>query len=227
MTHDYDFVVVGSGFGGSVSACRLAEKGYSVAVLEAGRRFGPGDFARTSWNLRRFLYAPRLGCKGIQRITFLRDVVVLSGAGVGGGSLVYAGVLYEPPPDVWDDPAWAAELRPHYETARRMLGAAEVPFEGPADRVLHRVAERLGAGDTYRPTTVGIDFGRCLLCGGCMVGCRHGAKNTLDRTYLRRAEDLGAEVFPEHEARRLRRGWEIETRHGVFRADQEIGRAHV
>ena len=222
MKERYDVVVVGSGFGGSVAALRLAEKGYSVAVLEAGRRFGPDDFARTSWNLRRFLWAPRLGCHGIQRITFLRDVVVLSGAGVGGGSLVYANVLYEPPADVWPEPGWAAELEPHYETVRRMLGATETPFEGPADAVLRRVATEMGAGETFRPTTVAVDFETCVLCGGCMVGCRHGAKNTLDRNYLRRAEGLGAEVFPEHEARRLRRGWEVETPRGTFRADQVV-----
>src|SRR5207237_7642530 len=142
----YDVVVVGSGFGGSVAALRLAEKGYAVAVLEAGRRFGPDDFARTSWNLRRFLFAPRLGCHGIQRITFLRDVVVLSGAGVGGGSLVYANVLYEPPRSVWDGlPGWGGELAPHYETVRRMVGATGRPFEGPGDALLRRVAQQVGA----------------------------------------------------------------------------------
>ncbi len=221
----FDVAVVGSGFGGSIAALRLAEKGYGVAVLEAGRRFAPEDFARTSWNLRRFLYAPRLGCHGIQRITLLRDVVVLSGAGVGGGSLVYANVLYEPPVSVWDDPEWGGELKPHYETVRRMLGAAEVPFEGPADRVLRAVAERMGKGETYRPTTVAVDFDTCVRCGGCMVGCRYGAKNTLDRTYLRDAERLGAQVFPEHEVTRLRRdggGWIVETRRELFGAGQVV-----
>lgn len=244
----YDVVVVGSGFGGSVATLRLAQKGYSVAVLEEGRRFGPDDFARTSWDLRRFLFSPRLGCHGIQRITFLRDVVVLSGAGVGGGSLVYANVLYEPPGSVWDEPGWADELAPHYETVRRMLGASETPFAGPADLLLRRVAERMGAADTYRPTTVAVDFDACTLCGGCMVGCRHGAKNTLDRTYLAQAERLGAEVFPGLAATRLQAvtvragpspslpprrdrqlrhrrdnaGWRVETRHGTFEADQVV-----
>jgi cholesterol oxidase len=215
---EFDVVVIGSGFGGSVAALRLAEKGYSVAVLEAGRRFAPGDFARTSWDLRRFLYAPRLGCHGIQRLTLLDDVLVLSGAGVGGGSLVYANVLYEPPASVWADPAYGAELAPHYEVARRMLGATEVPFEGPADRVLRALAERMGAAETYRPTTVAVDFETCVLCGNCMVGCRYGAKNTLDRTYLAAAERLGAQVFPEHEATLLTRGWVVETRRDAFRA---------
>jgi cholesterol oxidase len=233
-----DAVVVGSGFGGSVAALRLAEKGYAVAVLEAGRRFGADDFARTSWDLRRFLYAPRLGCHGIQRITLLRDVVVLSGAGVGGGSLVYAGVLYEPPASVWEEPGWAAELEPYYVAARRMIGVARVPFAGPADAVLREVAGRMGVGATYRPTDVGVWFGGsdddgyegpsrspCVFCGGCMVGCRHGAKNTLDRNYLWHAERLGAEVFPEHEATALHRsedGWIVETRRGAFRAPHVV-----
>jgi cholesterol oxidase len=222
VSRRFDAVVVGSGFGGSVAALRLAEKGYSVAVLEEGRRFGPDDFARTSWDLRRFLFAPRLGCHGIQRITFLRDVVVLSGAGVGGGSLVYANVLYEPPGSVWEEPRWADELAPHYETVRRMLGATATPFAGPADQLLRQVAERMGVGDTYRPTTVAVDFETCTLCGGCMVGCRHGAKNTLDRTYLAEAERLGAEIFPQHAALRLRPGWVVETPRGAFEGGQVV-----
>src|SRR2546429_3079945 len=124
----YDVLVVGSGFGGSVAALRLAEKGYRVAVLEAGRRFADEDFPKTSWDLRNFLWAPGLGCYGIQRISLLRNVLVLSGAGVGGGSLVYANTLYRPPPAYYDDPQWrhitdwADELKPWYERAERMLG---------------------------------------------------------------------------------------------------------
>ncbi len=183
-------------------------------MLEAGRRFGPrGLPAHELETCARFLWLPRLGCCGIQRLTLLRDVLVLSGAGVGGGSLVYANTLYEPLGAFWDDPQWAGiadwrdELAPHYATARRMLGAAPVPFETPADRVLQQVAERLGVAETYRPTDVAVYFGEpgvkvpdpyfggagpprsgCIRCGGCMVGCRHGAKNTLDRNYLWLAE---------------------------------------
>ncbi len=224
MENGFDALVVGSGFGGSVAALRLAEKGYRVGVLEAGRRFEAGDFARTSWNLRRFLFAPRLGCHGIQRITFLRDLVVLSGAGVGGGSLVYANVLYEPHAA---DPA----LRPHYDTVRAMLGATATPFESAADLVVRRIAERAGAAATYRPTTVAVDFDACVRCGGCMVGCRYGAKNTLDRNYLRQAEQLGARVLPGHEARALHRdadGWLVAVhRRDTFRAREVVVAAGV
>lgn len=219
--HEADVVVVGSGFGGSVAALRLTEKGYRVAVLEAGRRFAAEDFARTNWNLRRYLFAPRLGLRGIQRITWLDDLVVLAGAGVGGGSLVYANTLYEPLAPFFDDPQWAhitdwrAELTSHYDTVRAMLGAVETPFETPAEDVVREVARRLGVEQTLRPTTVAVDFERCVRCGGCMVGCRYGAKNTLDRTYLRQAEQGGATIHAEREAVALNRtedGWEVETR---------------
>jgi cholesterol oxidase len=228
VEREFDVVVVGSGFGGSVAALRLAEKGYRVAVLEAGRRFGPDDLPRTSWQLRRFLWLPRLGCRGIQRLTLLRGMLVLSGAGVGGGSLVYANTLYEPPADVWDDPAWGAELAPWYEHARRMLGACEFPGDTPADEVMRAIALRLGVSQTFRHTPVGVWFGEdgvdpyfggvgplrngCTQCGGCMIGCRFGAKNSLDRNYLWLAERLGVAILPEREARLLRRragGWEI------------------
>jgi cholesterol oxidase len=215
-----DVVVIGSGFGGSVAALRLTEKGYRVVVLEAGRRFEAHDFARRNWNLRRYLFAPRLGLRGIQRLTFLDDLVVLSGAGVGGGSLVYANTLYEPLAPFYDDPQWAAvtdwrdELAPHFETARTMLGAVATPFESAAEPVLREVAKRMGAEDTFERTTVAVDFELCVRCGGCMVGCRYGAKNTLDRNYLRLAEEGGAVVHPESTAVRLRReesAWVVET----------------
>jgi len=243
---DFDVLVVGSGFGGSVAALRAAEKGYRVGVLEAGRRFEPADFARTSWDLRRFLYAPRLGCHGIQRITLLRDVLVLSGAGVGGGSLVYANVLVEPPARVWGDAAWAAELRPWFERARRMLGVVPFPHDTPADEVLRGVGERLGAAETFEHLPVGVWFGEdgvdpyfdgagplrngCDLRGACMTGCRRGAKNSLDRNYLWLAERAGARIFPEHEATFLRRGrdgWEVETRRARFRAREVVLAAGV
>ncbi|WP_205414069.1 FAD-dependent oxidoreductase [Amycolatopsis thermalba] len=222
---DYDVVVIGSGFGGSVSALRLTEKGYRVGVLEAGRRFADDEFAKTSWRLRKYLWAPALGCFGIQRLTLLRDTFVLSGSGVGGGSLVYANTLYEPPRPFYEDAQWAhitdwrAELAPYYDQAKRMLGVTEYPGTTRADRVLAEVAEDMGIGHTVRPTPVGVLFatgGRkpgqevpdpffggagparraCTHCGSCMTGCRHGAKNTLVKNYLHLAERAGARVHP-------------------------------
>jgi cholesterol oxidase len=259
---DVDVLVIGSGFGGSVAALRLAEKGYRVAVLEAGRRFGADDFARTNWDLRRYLFMPRLGLHGIQRISMLDDLVVLSGAGVGGGSLVYANTLYEPLDPFYDDPQWSAiadwraELAPFYALARRMLGVVETPFETPAEGVVREVARRMGVGDTFHRTPVGVYFGDedgvdpyfggagplrspCIRCGGCMVGCRHNAKNTLDRNYLWLAERAGAVVHPDREATLLRRtdgGWEVEavrpgawtrTRPELFRAEHVVLAAGV
>jgi len=234
-----DVLVVGSGFGGSVAALRLAEKGYGVRVLEAGRRFAPDDFPRTSWNLRRYLFAPRLGLRGIQRLTFLDDLVVLAGAGVGGGSLVYANTLYEPLAPFYDDPQWREiadwrdELAPYYALARRMLGAARTPFDSAAEPVIREVARRMGVEDTFERTVVAVDFEKCVRCGGCMVGCRYGAKNTLDRNYLRLAEELGAVVDADREATLVRRdgdGWLVETeRPGArLRKDRAVYRAeHV
>lgn len=164
---DHDVVVIGSGFGGSVAALRLAEKGYDVLVVESGRRFSDAEFARTSWDIRRYLWAPRLGCTGIQRIHLLRDVLVMAGAGVGGGSLVYANTLYEPPDSFFTDPQWAditdwqAELRPHYAVAKRMLGVVDQhPIRGPVEELMQETAEAMGCGHTFRTTPVGVYFGR-------------------------------------------------------------------
>ncbi len=218
---DYDVIVVGSGFGGSVAALRLTEKGYRVAVIEAGRRFADNEFAETSWDLRKFLWAPELGCYGIQRIHMLKDVMVLAGSGVGGGSLVYANTLYRPLKPFYQDRQWAyitdweAELAPHYDQASRMLGVVMCPVETPHDEVMRKVAAEMGVSDTYHPTPVGVYFGKpgervadpyfggagpertgCTECGSCMTGCRVGAKNTLMKNYLYLAEQGGAKIIP-------------------------------
>ncbi|TVT47461.1 GMC family oxidoreductase [Amycolatopsis rhizosphaerae] len=218
---DYDVIVVGSGFGGSVAALRLTEKGYRVAVIEAGRRFADDEFAKTSWDLKRYLWAPALGCFGIQRVHLLKDVMVLAGAGVGGGSLVYANTLYRPLKPFYEDRQWAhitdweAELAPHYDQASRMLGVVTNPTVTPSDEVMQKVAADLGVADTYHPTPVGVYFGQpgeraedpyfggagpartgCTECGACMTGCRVGAKNTLVKNYLYLAERGGAKVIP-------------------------------
>ncbi len=165
--YDYDVLIIGSGFGGSVAALRLTEKGYRVGVLEAGRRFADTDFPKTSWDVRNFLWAPQLGCLGIQRIHLLRDVMILAGAGVGGGSLVYANTLYEPQSDsFYHDPQWASitdwkeELAPYYEQAKRMLGVVRNPTMTPADVVMQRVADEMGVGDSFQLAPVGVFFGR-------------------------------------------------------------------
>jgi cholesterol oxidase len=221
MSFDHDVVIIGSGFGGSVSALRLTEKGYRVAVLEAGARFDDAGFAKNSWDKNRFLFAPKLGWYGIQRISALRDVIILSGAGVGGGSLVYANTLYEPLPAFYTDRQWAhitdwkSELAPYYDQAKRMLGVTTYPHFTPADKVMKQVADDLGVGDTFHPTPVGVFFGEpgvevddpffggagprrtgCIDCGECMTGCRHNAKNTLTKNYLYLAEKAGAQVYP-------------------------------
>ena len=238
---DYDVVIIGSGFGGSVAALRLTEKGYRVLVVEAGARFDDGDFAATSWDLRRFLFMPRLGLRGIQRMDLLNNVLVLSGAGVGGGSLVYANTLYRPQDDFFATGSWAgvtdwkSRLAPYYRQAEAMLGVVTNPFESPADRVLRKVADVQGFGDTYRPTPVGVFFGDgpseatadpffggvgparsgCKNCGECMTGCRHNAKNTLVKNYLYLVEQAGAEVRPLTTVTDLRRtetGWVISAK---------------
>jgi cholesterol oxidase len=220
----YDYVVVGSGFGGSVAALRLAEKGYSVCVIESGKRWRAGDFPRTNWAFWKFLWAPALRCYGIQRIQPLNDVLVLGGSGVGGGSLMYANTLFVPPDVFFEDPQWKglvedwkAALAPHYETAKRMLGVVKNPKFWPTDHMLRDYAREIGREEHFKTTDVGVFFGPpgvevpdpyfggkgparrgCTMTGHCMVGCRDGGKNSLDRNYLYLAEGLGAEIVPEH-----------------------------
>ncbi len=246
---DFDFIVIGSGFGGSVSAHRLAEKGYKVAVMEMGRRWTPANLPRTSWSIHRWFWRPKLGLRGFFNMRLFRHVAIFHGCAVGGGSITYAGTLLPPPEKVWESGTWSgladwkAEMPRHYETAARILGVTENKILGPADLLLKRVAEISRAGNTFYPTKVSIfqsaegePVGQtfpdpffqgegpprttCIACGGCMMGCRYGAKNTLDLNYLYLAERHGAHVFPETEVVNVRRldgasdgsaGYEVST----------------
>jgi cholesterol oxidase len=238
MTKHFDVLIIGSGFGGSVSALRLSEKGYRVGVLEAGRRFSDNDFPKTSWRLSRFLFFPKLGLTGIQRIHALPNVLILAGAGVGGGSLVYANTLYRPTDRYFSDSQWSeitdwkAELSPWYDQAERMLGVQKNPYFTNSDKAMKEVADEMGVGDTFTMAPLGVHFGRkpgelvsdpyfggvgpdrvsCLQCGSCMTGCRHNAKNTLPKNYLGLAEGAGAEVYPLTTVRSLEEisgGWRV------------------
>jgi cholesterol oxidase len=242
----WDFVVVGSGFGGSVSALRLVEKGYRVLMLEQGRRLGPADFPKSNWNLKRWLWMPGVGFRGLFRMTFLRHVTALSGVGVGGGSLVYANTLPVPTDrffasDSWAHLAdWKRELAPHYATARKMLGAVPNPYVTRPDEVIRELAKDLGREEHVHPTEVAVYFGQpgvsvadpffggrgpertgCIQCGGCMLGCRFGAKNTLDKNYLYLAERLGLVIRPDSQvvgiAREADGGYALEVREGAKR----------
>ncbi len=231
--HDYDVLVIGSGFGGSVAALRLTEKGYKVGVIEAGARFEDKDFSSGTLDMKSYLWAPALGMYGIQRIDAVRDTLIVAGAGVGGGSLVYANTLYEPLEQFYADPQWSSitdwkdELAPYYDQAKRMLGVVENPVRTPADDVMEQVATDMGVADTFHPTPVGVFFGgpgqqpgdkaadpffggegpernACLNCGECMSGCRHNAKNTLVKNYLYLAEKRGAKVMALSTVTRVR-----------------------
>jgi cholesterol oxidase len=253
-TERTDVVVVGSGFGGSTAGLRLTEKGYRVTVLEAGQRFPDGELPRTSWDLRRYLWAPKLKCFGVQRIHLLPDVLVMAGAGVGGGSLNYANTLYQPPAAFFQDSQWAgitdwqAELAPYYDQASRMLGVTTNRTTTPSDEVVRQVAEQMGVGHTFVQTPVGVFFGEpgvtvadpyfggvgpertgCTECGSCMTGCRVGGKNTLVKNYLYLAERAGAVVEPMTTVTRVRPrpggGWEVETeRTGAWFAKRTVRR---
>jgi len=227
----YDFVVIGSGFGGSVSAMRLTEKGYGVLVLERGKRFRDEDFAKSDWNIWKHQWMPILRCFGIWQNTLLNGVMIMHGSGVGGGSLVYANVLMEPDDKLFAAPTWRhladwkTVLRPHYDTAKRMLGVTPNPRFWPADDTLKAVAGDLQKGHTFRPTEVAVFFNEenpgelipdpyfggegpdrrgCTHCGACMVGCRENAKNTLVKNYLYFAEKWGVKVEPESTVRDIR-----------------------
>jgi len=220
----FDHVVIGSGFGGSVSAMRLTQKGYRVLVLERGKRYRDQDFARSNWMVWKYLWAPALRCFGILQISMLKGGIVLHGCGVGGGSLGYANVLEVPDDRLFANPSWQhladwkKVLGLHYETARAMLGVTTNPRLWAADYVLKEMAEEMGQADTFRPTEVGVFFGPegeevpdpyfkgkgpprrgCTHCGACMVGCRYNGKNTLVKNYLYFAERWGAEICPEAE----------------------------
>jgi cholesterol oxidase len=225
----FDYVIIGSGFGASVSAMRLTEKGYSVLIIEKGKRYRDQDFAKTNLSFWKYLWVPAIRCFGILQISLLKGMMVLHGAGVGGGSLGYANVLEIPSEDTFDTPAWQEPvawgelLRPHFATARKMLGAVQNHSLWSADETLRTIAEERGEGATFRPIEVGVYFGKenetapdpffggtgpqrtgCKLCGGCMVGCRYNAKNTLPKNYLYFAEKQGAQVLAEMEVKEIK-----------------------
>src|SRR5262249_19387222 len=252
---DYDVVVIGSGFGGSVAALRAAEKGYRVGVMEAGRRWKDEDIPKTNWDLKHYVWFPAAEMYGIQRMEYLDDVLVLCGAGVGGGSHVYGNTLYVPPKQFFESPGWAGitdwadELAPCYDQARRMLGVVRYPYmPTDVDRYLQQVAGEMGRAQTFNKTPVGVYFGRpgveaedpyfggagprrkgCISCGNCQVGCGHNAKNKVTTNYLYLAERLGARVHELHEVYDLvpldGGGVEVHARHPGW-AQRAVGAHH-
>ncbi|MCB1327124.1 MAG: GMC family oxidoreductase [Leptospiraceae bacterium] len=256
---DYDYIIIGSGFGGSVSAMRLAQKGYSVAVLEAGKRWHAKDFPKTNWNIFKYFWFPSIFCYGIQRLNLLNHVMIVSGSGVGGGSLVYANTLYVPKKQFFENETVRAlggekALLPFYRVAERMLGVTPNPKLWEVDRLMQETAQEMGFGETFTETPVGVYFNEsqesqdpyfggegperspCTHCGGCMVGCRFGAKNTLDKNYLYFAEKLGTTVIPETKVVDIlplsedgSGGYEIDTRRttGLFGLPKKKFRARA
>lgn len=221
----YDFIIIGSGFGGSVSAMRLSQKGYKVLILEKGRRYLPKDFPKTNWNLKKFIWAPTFRLFGIQQITLLNKIMILHGAGVGGGSLVYANTLMQPEESVFAQNHWPknflANYNSHFQTARKMLGVTTNKFFSVADEKIKALGQKLNVAETFHLTEVGIYFGdqdkskdpyfsgqgplrkACTGCGACMIGCAVGAKNTLDKNYLFFAEKWGCEIQAETSAEKI------------------------
>src|SRR5271154_1338248 len=242
-TFDYDVVIIGSGFGGSVAALRAAEKGYRVGVMESGKRWRDEDIPKSQWHLPEFLWFPAAELYGIQRIEYLDDVLILSGAGVGGGSQVYANTLYVPPKQFFDAPEWAGitdwadELAPCIDQAIRMLGVVRYPYmPTDVDRYIQQTAIEIGRGETFNKAPVGVYFGSpgvevedpyfggvgprrsgCISCGNCNIGCGHNAKNKLTTNYLYLAEKLGVKVHELHEVHDLvpieGGGFEVHARH--------------
>lgn len=252
----FDFIIVGSGFGGSVSAMRLAQKGYRVLVLEKGRRFRDRDFAASSWNFRKYFWFPPLRFFGPQQITLLEKLTVLHGTGVGGGSLIYGNTLMQPTDDTFADPAWpkpiewAQELKPYFATARKMLGVQTNPYLGEAEHYLHAVSQQMGQEKTFKPTEVGVFFGEpgkevadpyfggegprrkgCDFSAACLLGCRTGAKNTLDKNYLFFAEKWGAVIRPETLVQRItplgENGYEVQTSCSTSFFPVSLRRKHI
>ena len=225
-TYDFDYLIIGSGFGGSVSACRLTEKGYSVAVMEMGKRWTASDFAKNNWNTRKWVWRPALKLFGYFNLRLFRHVTIICGNAVGGGSITYANTLLVPPDHIWDEGSWANtadwknEMPQHFASAEKMLGVTENKLLGPADHMLKKMGDAVGVGHTFKPTRVATFFppkgekggktypdpyfegkgperATCTACGGCMTGCKYNAKNTLDKNYLYFAEKNGAKVFAE------------------------------
>lgn len=222
---DYDVIIIGSGFGGSVSALRLSEKGYKVLVIEKGKWFKKAeDFPKTNWHLRKWMWMPKLGWKGLFNLSFFRHVAVLSGVGVGGGSLVYANTLPVPKKPFFNSGSWKGlanweeELKPYYTLAKQMLGATTYPYHSLSEDVMQEVAKQMNRPESFEKTDVAVYFGErgktvedpyfggkgptrtgCIECGGCMLGCRYNAKNTLDKNYLYLAQQLGCEILAESE----------------------------